>query len=148
MLTKRKNIRKKSPNVFFFFFQKFRKSPSVWPRESNNQNLKEILRALGSEIIASHGRTDHRRRTDGLAKFRFHEVWWHSQAELKLPISQKLLIAERNRVKFELGYSCKMYMRTFDILVFNVILGSFGALISKMACNSNTGFCRAKRGEI
>ena len=48
MLTKTKNIRN-------FFFQKFKekkeeKRPSVWPRESTNQNLKEI-HVLGSETI-------------------------------------------------------------------------------------------------
>ena len=73
MLTKTKNIRKKT-----FFFQKFKKRPGVWPRASNNQNLKEI-RALGSEIIVS--RTDGRQTTD---KLRFHELCRHSQAELKI----------------------------------------------------------------
>ncbi len=54
MLTTKKKIRKKSEKCFL---QKFRNIPSVWPRESNNQNLKEIC-ALGSEIIAT--RTDRR----------------------------------------------------------------------------------------
>ena len=45
-----------------FFFFKSIKHPSVWLRESNNQNLKEI-HALGSEIIAT--RTDNGRRTRG-----------------------------------------------------------------------------------
>ncbi len=44
----------------WFFFQKFKKRVSVWPKGSNNQNLKEI-RALGSEIIAT--RTDDGRQT-------------------------------------------------------------------------------------
>ena len=38
-----------------FFFQKFKKRPSVWPRGSNNQILKEFC-TLGSKIIAT--RTD------------------------------------------------------------------------------------------
>ncbi len=71
ILTKIKNIRKKS------ILQKWQKRPSVWPRGSHNQNLKEI-RALGSEITAP--RTA-RRSTD---EFRFHELCWHSQAELKM----------------------------------------------------------------
>ena len=40
MLMKTKDIRKKSKN--YFFVQKFKKRASVWPRGSNNQNLKEI----------------------------------------------------------------------------------------------------------
>ncbi len=48
-----------------FFFEKFKKSVSVWPRGSHNQNSKEI-RAFYSEIIATQttdGRTDDGRRT-------------------------------------------------------------------------------------
>ncbi len=63
MLTKTKNICKKNQkNVF----QKFKKRPGVWPRGSNNQNLKEI-RTLSSEIIATWTdvrRTDDRRLTN------------------------------------------------------------------------------------
>ncbi len=49
VLTNTKNIRK-NPH----FFQAFKKKNnlSVWPRGSNNKNLKEI-RALGTEIIAT-----------------------------------------------------------------------------------------------
>ncbi len=56
MLTKTKNIRKKSKNIFF---PKMKNSLGVWPIGHNNQNLKEI-RALGSEKIApqTDGRTD------------------------------------------------------------------------------------------
>ena len=59
MLTK--NICKKSPPNLIFF-SKIQKSLSVWPRGSNNQNLKEI-RALGSEIIATQT-TDIGRQTN------------------------------------------------------------------------------------
>ncbi len=39
--------------------------------------------------------------------------------------------------------------RAVDLLVFNIILGSFGALVSKMACNSKmTTVCRVKLIEI
>ncbi len=41
----------------------------------------EEIRALGSEIIAT--RTDNGRTTD---KFRFHDLCWQSQAELKKTI--------------------------------------------------------------
>ncbi len=65
MLTKTKNIRKKSKKKKKK--KKIKKSPGVWPRGSHNQNLKEI-RALGSEIIATqtNGRhtMDDRRRTN------------------------------------------------------------------------------------
>ncbi len=36
----------------------------------------------------------------------------------------------------------------FDLLVFKVILGSFGALVPKMACNSKMAGCRAKQSEF
>ncbi len=58
MSTKTKNIRKKVPKSFFF---KFKKRLGIWPRESKNQNLKEI-HAIGSEIIDA---TDGRRMPDG-----------------------------------------------------------------------------------
>ena len=59
MLTKTKNIRKKK------CFQKFKNGSGIWPRGSNNQNLKEI-HAIGSEIIdAIDGRkTDKAKMTD------------------------------------------------------------------------------------
>ena len=64
MLTKTKTIRRKLiKNKKKSFFQKFKKCPSILPRGSNNQTLKEI-NALDSEIIVSwtDGRTDDRRR--------------------------------------------------------------------------------------
>ncbi len=51
-------------------------------RGSNNQNLK-VIRALCSEIIAT--RTEDGRQTTH--KFPFHELCWHSQAELKMPLT-------------------------------------------------------------
>ena len=36
----------------FFFLKKFKNHPTVSPRGSNNQNLKEIA-ALGTDIIAT-----------------------------------------------------------------------------------------------
>ncbi len=65
MLTETKNIRKKSPN----FISEIQKSSMVWPKSSNNQNLKEI-HTLGTEIIATRTE-DGRQATD---KFRFHEL--------------------------------------------------------------------------
>ncbi len=63
---------------FFFQIQKMFKH---MPGGSKNQNLKEI-RALGSEIIAMDGRWTR-------DKFQFHELCWHSQAELKYCHSYK-----------------------------------------------------------
>ena len=72
----RHGIKKSPPQTHTQFLQKLKKHPSVWPKESNNQNLKPI-RTLGSEIIATQ---IDRLTTD---KFRFHELCWQSQAELK-----------------------------------------------------------------
>ena len=48
----------KDPKIFFF--QKLKKNLGIWPRDSKNQNLKEI-HAIGSKIIHA---TDGRRMTD------------------------------------------------------------------------------------
>ncbi len=56
MLMKAKNIFK---SLKTSFFQKCNKRSNVWPRGSNNHNLKEI-RALGTEIMATH--TDGKRK--------------------------------------------------------------------------------------
>ncbi len=50
-----------------FFLKNENKCLRVWPRGSNNQNLKEI-RALGSEIIATRteGRMTDGRTTDNV----------------------------------------------------------------------------------
>ncbi len=66
MLTKTKKNRKISENVFFEKIKQ--KSVSVWPRGSNNHNLKEIC-AFSSEIIATRT-TDDRRRT----KVEYHDL--------------------------------------------------------------------------
>ncbi len=63
MLRKTQNICKKNSTLFF---QKIKKSQSVWLRGSNIENWKEI-RALGSDIIATwtDGRTTGGRMDDG-----------------------------------------------------------------------------------
>ena len=58
------------------FFSKIQKTPGVWPRASNNWNLRES-HPVGSEIIATRT-TDDNRRTNP------HTM--HCQAELKLYI--------------------------------------------------------------
>ncbi len=51
----------------FVFFQNFNKRLDIWPRECENQNLKEI-HALGSEIINA---TTDWRTDDGRKNFDF-----------------------------------------------------------------------------
>ena len=69
-----KFTKKNKNQKMWFFFQKCPSPPLFSHRGSHNWNLKGIC-SIGSEIIAT--RTD-----DG--KFRFHELCWHSQAELKI----------------------------------------------------------------
>ncbi len=63
----------------------------MWARGSNNQNLKEI-RVLFSEVIATQ--TEGRWMDDGqtTVKFRFHELCWHSQAELNMGTKLRAVI--------------------------------------------------------
>ncbi len=78
MLTKTKNIRKKSKK--FFFSQNEKTLLDIWPRGSHNSNLKEI-HAITSEIIDA---TDERRVTDDGRRTNFDFMSSDdSQAELK-----------------------------------------------------------------
>ncbi len=87
MLTKTKNIRKKSKKKI----SKIKKK-KVWEYGSGEAATKiwNKIHAVNSEIIdATDGRTDGR-TTD---EFRFHELCWHSQAELKItPFWRKYII--------------------------------------------------------
>ncbi len=73
MLTKTKKIPEKSKKKCF---AKMKNTSGHMVQGKLQLNLKEI-HAIGSEIIYA---TDGRRTAD---EFRFHELCWHSQAELK-----------------------------------------------------------------
>ncbi len=67
-----------------------KKSLGIWPRRSPNLFFFKEIHAITSEIIdATDGRTDGR-TTD---EFRFYELYWHSQAELKIDQKAPICVA-------------------------------------------------------
>ncbi len=77
--------------------------------------------------------------------------WSHLGAIVsKWPVTEKRRPVERNGVKIGTGRGgvpVTCIWDIFDLLVFKVILGSFGALISKWPITKTTGR-RAKRNEM
>ncbi len=77
---------------------------SVWPRTSNNWNLKETC-SIGSEIIAT--------RTTG--KVPYYNPWWHIQGELTIANIMNILEmfnhgAKRSEI-WDSGLTYTTYMR-------------------------------------
>ncbi len=88
MLTKMKNIRKKFKN---FFFSKMKKTSGHMaqgkPQPKFERNPCNNFTDNRCHRWTDDGRTDGWRTTD---EFRFHELCWHSQAELKSEVRHSI----------------------------------------------------------